>query len=56
MATIKEKEKIKAEIIDSLSELNHITYFLYDSQNDLRNRIYREIRKIHNRVDKLAKN
>lgn len=56
MATIKEKEKLKAEIIASLSELNEITYFLHDSQNILRNRIYRELRKIHARVEKLAKN
>ncbi len=56
MAKTKEKEKLKAEIIASLSELNEITYFLDDSQNILRNRIYRELRKIHTRVEKLAKN
>jgi hypothetical protein len=51
------KEKLRIEIITSLSAINEIAcFYLNDEQNDLRNQICRELRKIHSRVEKLSKN
>lgn len=49
------KEKLRIEIIVSLSEINDIAcYHLDTEQNELRNKICRELRKIHSRLDKLT--
>ena len=50
------KEKLRIEIITSLSAINEIAcFYLNDEQNDLRNQICRELRKIHKRVEKISK-
>jgi hypothetical protein len=48
------KEKLRIEIIVSLSEINDIAcYHLEEEQSKLRNQICRELRKIHSRLDKI---
>ena len=55
MAKRQSKEKLRIEIITSLHQINEIAcYHLDESQNDLRNKICRELRKIHTRTDKLT--
>ena len=57
MENLKNKEKLRIEIITSLSAINEIAcFYLNDEQNDLRNQICRELKKIHIRVEKLTKN
>ena len=57
MENLKNKEKLRIEIITSLSAINEIAcFYLNDEQNDLRNQICRELKKIHSRVEKLTKN
>jgi hypothetical protein len=55
MAKEQSKEKLRIEIITSLAAINEIAcFYLNDEQNDLRNQICRELKKIHKRVDKIT--
>ena len=47
------KEKLKEEIISSLQAINNTAVYLLND-NELRNSICRELRKIHSRLDKLT--
>ena len=50
---MKKQEKLKAEIIQSLHSINE-TVCYYQEEAEIRNSICRELRKIHNRLDKLT--
>jgi len=48
--------KHKFQIIESLHHIDDIVcHYLHEEQNLLRNRVCRELRKIHTRLDKLTK-
>ena len=46
------KEKLSDEIKNSLFQINEIVCY-YQDDKQVRNRVCRELRKIHDRIDKL---